>query len=149
MAELKLTPQEQKIVDYHRNNIKFNNVGRSKEGDPITVYSTRVDIDSGPYKGKIATVPGYVDGKIIDPDMAKEYWKKEINQGKWPIYDSSEQENKRAEAIHQIMDDEAPDARAAGKAKGYKSGGLVNKRSKLTVRGDGIAQRGKTKGRFI
>ena len=170
MADLNLTPQEQNLVDYHRNNIKFNNVGRSNSGDPVTVYSTGVDIDSGPYKGKIATVPGYVNGKIIDPDTAKEYWNKEINQGKWPIYDSSEQENKRAEEIHSIMENESEDAMNAGKAEGYKKGGKVqnkNRKEKLVkrykgqktsqtkifngtvVRGHGIEQRGKTKGRFV
>jgi len=142
----KLTPQEEKIVQYHRDNIRFNNVGRDEAGRPVTVYSTGVDMDSGPYKGKIVTVPGYINGKIEDPDTVREYWRTEINKGKWPVYDTSKEENKRAAEIHQIMDDEEQEALSAGKAKGYKKGGKV---SSASYRADGIAKRGKTKGRLV
>jgi hypothetical protein len=141
-----LTPQEKRIVQYHRDNIRFNNVGRDEEGRPVTVYSTGVEMDSGPYKGKFVSVPGYIGGKIQDEDIAREYWRSEINKGNWPVYDSSKELNKRSKEIHQTMDDEVPEALAAGKAKGYKKGGKVRSASK---RADGIAQRGKTRGTMI
>jgi hypothetical protein len=142
----KLTPEEERIVKYHRDNIRFNNVGRDKSGRPVTVYSTGVDMDSGPYKGKSVTVPGYINGKIEDPDTVREYWRTEINKGKWPTYDSPEEGNKRAVEIHKIMDDEEQEALSAGKAKGYKRGGVI---SSASSRADGIAKRGKTKGRLV
>jgi len=147
MADLKLTPQEQKIVDYHRNNIKFNNVGRDEEGNPVTVWSTGVEMESGPYKGKFASVPGYIAGKKIDdPELVKDYWRSEINKGKWPVYDSSKELNRRSKEIHSIMEDEVDEAKKAGKSSEYKKGGKVKSN---VVRGHGIERRGKTKGRFV
>jgi len=139
----KLTPQEKRIVQYHKDNVKFNNVGRD-EGRPVTVYSTGVEMESGPHKGKFASVPGYIDGKIRDEETAKEYWRTEINQGKWPLYDSGKELNARSKEIHEIMDSEEDEAMSAGKAKGYKKGGLT-----ASSRGDGIAIRGKTRGRLV
>ena len=135
MPDLKLTPQEKRIVDYHNNTVKSKQIGRDDEGRPVTVYSTGVEMESGPYKGKFASVPGYIDGKIRDEDTTKEYWRTEINKGKWPIYNSGKELNKRSQEIHQIMDEDTE------KAKGYKKGG--------TIRGNGIEKRGKTKGRFV
>ena len=66
-----LTSQEKNIVNYHRNTIKSGNVGRDEEGRPVTVYSTGVKMESGPHKGKFASVPGYIDGKIRDEDREK------------------------------------------------------------------------------
>ena len=140
--ELKLTPQEQNIVDYHKRTVSSGNVGRDKKNNPVTVYSTGVEMESGPYKGKFASVPGYIAGEIRDPDIAKEYWRSEINKGKWPIYNSGKELNKRSQEIHEIMDDEADDALKAGKAKGYKKGGKVKSASQ---RADGCAIRGKTR----
>jgi len=137
-----LTPQEKNIVQYHRDNVTFNNVGRDKEGRPVTVYSTGVEMESGPHKGKFASIPGYIAGKIRDEDTAKEYFRSEINKGKWPIYESGKELNKRSNEIHQIMDDEEKQALEAGKAKGYKKGGKVKSASE---RADGCAVRGKTR----
>ena len=140
-----LTPQEKRIVQYHRDNIRFNNVGRDDEDRPVTVYSTGVEMESGPHKGKFASVPGYIDGKIRDEETTKEYWRSEINKGNWPLYDSGEALNKRSKEIHKIMDDEEQEARKAGKAKGFKKGGVVS----ASKRADGIAVRGKTRGRMV
>ena len=139
--DLKLTPQEQNLVDYHRNNIKMNNVGTGPEGEPVTVYSTGVTMDSGPYKGKSVTVPGYIAGKQYeDPDLIRDYWRSDINKGKYPIYDTAEKADKRAKEIHSIMDDEVNDAEKAGRASksqqySYKKGGKVA--GKLATRGYG------------
>jgi hypothetical protein len=141
-----LTPQEKHIVQYHRDNIRFNNVGRDEKDRPVTVYSTGVEMDSGPYKGKFASVPGYINGKIQDEDTTREYWRSEINKGNWPIYDSGKELNIRSKEIHRIMDDEAQKALSVGKASGYKKGGKV---SSASSRADGLAQRGKTRGRMI
>ena len=142
MPDLKLTPQEQNIVQYHRNNIKMNHVGRDEEGHPVTVWSTGVQMESGPHKGKYVSVPGYIAGqKIDDPELVRDYWRSEINQGKWPVYSSSKELNKRSKEIHSIMDDEVPEAMSAGKAEGFKKGGVI--------RGHGIETRGRTKGRIV
>jgi hypothetical protein len=144
--DLKLTPQEQNLVQYHRSNIKMNNVGTGPEGEPVTVYSTGVTMDSGPYKGKSVTVPGYIQGKQYeDPDLIRDYWRSDINKGKYPVYDTPEQGDKRAKEIHRIMDDEIDDAEKAGRAsksQQYKKGGTVKPKvaGKLATRGYGKAR---------
>ena len=140
-----LTPQEKNIVQYHRDNVTFNNVGRDEEGRPVTVYSTGVEMESGPHKGKFASIPGYIAGKIRDEDTAKEYFRSEINKGKWPIYESGKELNRRSKEIHQIMNDEVGAAEKAGKAsksQQYKKGGKVGSAS---ARADGCCIRGKTR----
>ena len=141
-----LTPQEQNLVQYHRDNIRFNNVGKGPEGEPVTVYSTGVTMDSGPHKGKSVTVPGYIQGKQYeDPDLIRDYWRSDINKGKYPIYDTPEQADKRAKEIHQIMDDEVDLAEKAGKAsksQQYKKGGIIKSAS---ARADGCCIKGKTR----
>jgi hypothetical protein len=141
-----LTPQEQNLVQYHRDNIRFNNVGKGPEGEPVTVYSTGVTMDSGPHKGKSVTVPGYIQGKQYeDPDLIRDYWRSDINKGKYPIYDTPEQADKRAKEIHQIMDDEVGLAEKAGKAsksQQYKKGGIIKSAS---ARADGCCIKGKTR----
>jgi hypothetical protein len=99
-----LTPQEQKIAHHHFNTMFGGTTGRDEQGRPVTVYSTGVEMDSGPHKGKFALVPGYVDQQIIDPDTARDYWRTEINKGMWPIYNSSKELNDRSQYIHGIMD---------------------------------------------
>ena len=142
----KLTPQEQNIVQYHRDNIHFNNVGEGPEGEPVTVYSTGVTMDSGPHKGKSVTVPGYIQGKQYeDADLIRDYWRSDINKGKYPVYNTSKEADKRAKEIHQIMDDEVKTAEKAGKAsksQQYKKGGRVKSASS---RADGCAIRGRTR----
>jgi len=141
-----LTPQEKNIVQYHRDNIAFNNVGKGPEGEPVTVYSTGVTMDSGPYKGKSVTVPGYIQGKQYeDADLIRDYWRSDINKGKYPIYDTPEQADKRAKEIHEIMDNEVMAAEKAGKAsksQQYKKGGTVKPKvaGKLAIRGYGKAR---------
>ena len=142
--DLKLTPQEQNLVQYHRDNVTFNNVGTGPKGEPVTVYSTGVTMDSGPHKGKSVTVPGYIAGKQYeDPDLIRDYWRSDINKGKYPIYDTAEKADKRAKEIHSIMDDEVNDAEKAGRASksqqySYKKGGKVA--GKLATRGYGKAR---------
>ena len=142
--DLKLTPQEQNLVQYHRDNVTFNNVGTGPKGEPVTVYSTGVTMDSGPHKGKSVTVPGYIAGKQYeDPDLIRDYWRSDINKGKYPIYDTAEKADKRAKEIHSIMDDEVNDAKKAGRASksqqySYKKGGKVA--GKLATRGYGKAR---------
>ena len=99
-----LTPQEQKIAHHHFNTMFGGTAGKDEQGRPVTVYSTGVEMDAGPHKGKFALVPGYVDQKIIDPDTARDYWRTEINKGMWPVYGSGEELNERSKYIHGIMD---------------------------------------------
>lgn len=104
---LKPTLAEKNIINYHRNTIKSGKVGSDDEGRPVTVYSTGIRIPSGKYKGKFVAVPGYVGGRIIrNEDELYDIWKEQINDGDWPIYNSSKELNKRSQELHQIMDDE-------------------------------------------
>ncbi len=111
MAEMRLTDQEQNIVKYHRDTIASGNVGSDENGRPVTVYSTGIQVMEGPYKGKFVSVPGYVEGSTKhSEDYLYDYWKEEINSGKWPMYNSGEELNKRSQEIHTIMDDEEKSA---------------------------------------
>ena len=111
MAKLNLTPAEMNIVKYHRDTIKSGKVGADAEGRPITVYSTGILVPEGPMKGKFVSVPGYVKGTTKWTEgQLYEIWKDEIQAGKWPVYNSSKELNKRSVEIHSIMDDEAPEA---------------------------------------
>jgi len=112
MADLNLTSAEKNIVQYHRDNIKNNNVGMDEQGRPVTVYTTTIEIQGGKYKGQFANVPGYVDGKIInDEDALYDRWSKDIDSGKWPIFKTGKEGGDRAMKVHQIMDDEEQEAR--------------------------------------
>jgi hypothetical protein len=103
LAGLGLTPQELNKVLYHRANMA--NPGRDAEGNPVTIYATGIQIPSGKYKGQFVSVPGYVEGKIIDDeDELFKIWEKDIEAGKWPLYPSGEMLNERDEWLHQVMD---------------------------------------------
>jgi hypothetical protein len=104
-----ISPQEQAIVDYHRNTISSGNIGRDDHNNPVTVYSSTVDIPSGLHAGKVATVPGYYDNQIHnDPREIYAKWAEQIDQGKWPIYYDARTGDTRAKYIHGIMDQEKP-----------------------------------------
>jgi hypothetical protein len=131
MAELNLTPAEQNIVKYHRNSITTGNVGTGPNGEPVTVYSSTIYIPEGKYKGKFATVPGWVNNKIVkDEDELYKTWKADIDKGNWPIYDSGPAGGKRAEQIHVIMDNEEQQARAAMKPRQAERSMLMKERLK-------------------
>lgn len=131
MAELNLTPAEQNIVKYHRNSIATGNVGTGPKGEPVTVYSSTIYIPEGKYKGKFATVPGWVNNKIIkDEDELYRTWKSDIDKGNWPIYDSGPAGGKRAGEIHSIMDNEEQQARAAMKPRQAERSMLMKERLK-------------------
>ena len=102
-----ISPQEQAIIDYHRNTIASGNVGRDEHGNPVTVYSSTVNIPSGPHAGKVATVPGYYNNQIHNnPQEIQSHWADQINQGKWPIYYDPRTGDTRAKYIHGVMDQE-------------------------------------------
>jgi len=108
--KLKPSEQEMNIVNYHRNTIKSGKVGTDEEGRPVTVYATGIKIPEGKYKGQFVSVPGYFDGKIHSEGEAYNKWKNEINEGKWPLYKSADEINRRSKELHQIMDDEEQQA---------------------------------------
>lgn len=131
MDDLKLTPAEQNIVKYHRNSIATGNVGRDEQGRPITVYSSTIYIPEGKYKGKFATVPGWVNNKVVkNEDELYKTWKTDIDKGNWPIYDSGPAGGKRAGEIHQIMDDEEQQARSVMKPRQAERSMLMKERLK-------------------
>lgn len=98
-----LTPQELNKVAYHRSNMGKPFI--DQQGNPVTIYATGLEIPEGPNKGKFVSVPGYVGGKIIEsePDLYKA-WKKDIQAGKWPMYDTSKELNARDSWLHTIME---------------------------------------------
>ena len=60
------------------------------------------------------SVPGYIrdKGKIItNEDQLYDIYKKDIQSGKYPIYNTAAELNKRSQEIHTIMDQEEDDAR--------------------------------------
>ncbi len=146
---LTLTPQEQKMVDYHRNTIRGGGVGMDQEGRPVTIYTNTIPVDEKRENGPHANVPGYVGGKIRSRDELQQLFKDEIAEGKWPVYKSGKVADKRAKEIHQVMDDEVGEAEAVlkksknpNKVTAYKKGGAVKSAS---ARADGCAIRGKTR----
>jgi hypothetical protein len=103
LSKLGLTPQELNKVMYHRANMA--NPGRDAEGRPVTIYATGIKIPSGKYKGQFVSVPGFVNGKIVDDeDELFKIWKKDIDAGKWPIYPTGDALNARDSWLHQVMD---------------------------------------------
>lgn len=111
-----LTEQEMQIVNYHRQTMQSGKVGKDEGGRPITVYSTGIMVQEGPNKGKFVSVPGFVEleGKrqvVKDEDLLYKLWRDDILAGKWPMYNSGQELNKRSKEIHQIMDDEEQQAR--------------------------------------
>jgi hypothetical protein len=103
LTQMGLTPQELNKVTYHRANMA--NPGRDADGNPITIYSTGIEVPSGKYKGQFVSVPGFVNGKVVtDEGELWKIWKKDIDAGKWPIYKSSDELNARDQYVHQVMD---------------------------------------------
>jgi hypothetical protein len=83
------------------------------------------------YKGKFATVPGWVNNKVVkNEDELYKTWKTDIDKGNWPIYDSGPAGGKRAGEIHQIMDDEEQQARSAMKPRQAERSMLMKERLK-------------------
>jgi len=98
-----LTPQELNKVAYHRSNM--GKPGVDEKGRPVTIYAMGIQIPEGPLKGQFVSVPGYVGGKIVnDDDALWNIWKKDILEGKWPVYPTSKELNARDAWLHQIMD---------------------------------------------
>lgn len=103
LTQFKLTPAELNKVLYHRANL--TNPGLDAEGNPVTIYATGILIPEGPNKGKFVSIPGFVGGKIVeDEDQLWNIWKKDIMAGKFPIYNSPEELNKRDAELHRIME---------------------------------------------
>lgn len=103
LTRMGLTPQELNKVTYHRANMA--NPGRDEQGNPITIYSTGIEVPSGKYKGQFVSVPGFVGGKVVtDEGELWKIWKKDIDAGKWPIYKSGDELNARDQYVHQVMD---------------------------------------------
>ena len=108
MSDEGLSKLEQRLVEYHKNSAASGRVGLDASGLPITLHSTGIRIDEGPNAGKFVSVPGWVPSVNADRPLtegeAYDYWRDEIDQGLWPMYDSGEQLNNRAREIHRIMD---------------------------------------------
>ena len=103
--EFKPTKQEQEIINYHTDTVKQGKQLINKDGSVTTVYSTGIKTPDG----KFVSVPGYnrETGKIMSEEEAYNYWQKDIEAGKFPIYDTGEELNKRSQELHKLI--EAPD----------------------------------------
>lgn len=126
-----LSKAEKSIVQYHKDTIRSGKVGRDEQGRPVTVYSTGIMIPDGPNKGKYVSVPGYVrdQGRIVrDEDELYKIWERDIKSGKFPIYNTPQELNKRSEEIHTIMDQEEQQARDAMIDARLKNRGLLMNR---------------------
>jgi len=108
MSDEGLSKLEQRLVEHHNNSASTGRVGLDEGGLPITLHSLGIRIDDGPNAGKFVSVPGWVPDVNSDRPLtegeAYDYWRDEIDQGLWPMYDSGEQLNNRAREIHRIMD---------------------------------------------
>jgi hypothetical protein len=103
LSGLGLTPQELNKVMYHRANMA--KPGRDAEGNPVTIYATGIRIPSGKLKGQFVSVPGFVNGKIVEDEKELwKIWKKDVEAGNWPIYPTGEALNARDAWLHQVMD---------------------------------------------
>jgi hypothetical protein len=126
-----LSKAEQNIVKYHRDTIRSGKVGRDEEGRPVTVYSTGIMIPEGPNKGQYVSVPGYIRDKgriVYDEDELYNIWKNDIKSGKFPIYKTPDELNKRSQEIHTIMDQEEKDANKSMVDARLKNRGLLMNR---------------------
>lgn len=108
--------QEMNKVLYHRN--RLSTPYRDKNGDMVTIKATGITVPDGKYAGKFVSVPGYVgrDGRgrvVDDPKRLWSIWKNDINEGRWPTYNSAKQLNKRDAYMHRVVMDR--DARKAGR----------------------------------
>ncbi len=103
LSKFKLTPQELNKVLYHRANMA--KPGIDPEGNPVTIYATGIQIPEGPLKGQFVSIPGFVNGKIIEnEDQLWNIWKKDILEGKYPVYKTPQELNKRDAELHKIME---------------------------------------------
>lgn len=96
--------QEMNKVLYHRN--RMATPYRDQSGNPVTIYATGVNLPDG----RVASVPGYIGkggrGRIIsDPNALYKYWANDIAAGRWPIYNSPAQLNKRDAYMHRVVMD--------------------------------------------
>ena len=78
-----------------------------------------------------------------------ELFKDEIKQGKWPVYKSSKEADRRAKEVHKIMDNEVGEAEESlkktkkpNRVTTFKKGGGIKSAS---IRADGCCIRGKTR----
>ena len=107
-VEATLTEAEQRVIAYHRENLDRG--ATSPDGRIMTAFMMGPMIPEGPNKGMIAAVPGFVpghnDNKPMQEGQAYAYWKDQIEQGLWPIYDPGIANQRQAE-IHVIMDSDS------------------------------------------
>ena len=103
LTKFNLTPAEMNKVLYHRANL--SNPGFDAQGNPITIYATGIKIPEGPNKGQYVSVPGFVNGKVVEnDDELWNIWKKDILKGNYPIYPDAKTLNQRDQELHKIME---------------------------------------------
>lgn len=101
--EPKVTPQEQEIINYHNDTLKQNKQLINEDGSVTTVYSIGIKTPNG----KFVAVPGYNrdSGKIMNEEEAYNFWKKDIEANKFPIYNTGDELNKRSQELHKFMEE--------------------------------------------
>ena len=125
-TKLNLTKPERLILQYHYDTIRLGQVGQDEEGRPITVYAKGIKIPAGePNAGKFVSVPGFNrdENRTMTEREAYDFWRKDIHAGKWPIYNTSVDLDKRSEQIHdEIMNQDADIASETIRQRGQTGG---------------------------
>lgn len=84
----KMTEQEKNLIRYHRKHLKDGTFMQDEQGNYTTLWETGF---TGP-DGKVHAVPGYVDGRKLDPQEVGSYYMQRPDLLKqYPTYNSPEE----------------------------------------------------------
>ena len=107
---LKLTPEEQEVLNYHRRNLATGMYQTNSDGSLTTFKGAVFDTPTG-----ATLVPTYWHGQVREPH---EGYRMAIKSGiKFPQYKSREEALAREQAIHDIMAADIQAYQAQRKAK--------------------------------
>jgi len=107
------TDAERNLRQYHWDSLYERNGAKSliqENGAKTTVLVESIRVT--PRSKKHVNVPAYLnkEGRIIEDEAElREYWKKEIKDGHWPIYSSGEEAAAAAESLHLIIEEDSQD----------------------------------------
>jgi hypothetical protein len=96
-----LTPQEQNLVEHHRDNLYGPGKVISPEGDVSSVLQAVVT--KPPNSNRYYNIPTVWDGKALTTDEASDRAAK-VGWDKWPSYATPEQADLRYEWMHGLME---------------------------------------------
>ena len=132
LEEAKVDENEDIMTRGIRKGLRGLMLGASKAGDFVGQGIEDLKSSAQTIGDDIGMMLGTPRGK-----MKEEYLEKKYNR---PVYNY--EQNKKSEAAAELL-------RESRRGQGMKKGGAVKKASSASKRADGIAQRGKTRGRMI